>query len=98
MKYIYSLADRTCMQLSVAGGKGARLSSLLRLKYNVPDGFVVSTGAFRRIPFGTSLVSEISRELSGIRACDAKHIQSCGRQYSGNDQSFRCPFWNIAAN
>src|SRR4051812_2668715 len=41
------LRDLSSRDLAVAGGKGANLGELLRAGFAVPDGFVVTTGAFR---------------------------------------------------
>ena len=35
--------------LGLAGGKGANLGELVRAGFPVPDGFVVTTGAYTRI-------------------------------------------------
>jgi phosphohistidine swiveling domain-containing protein len=74
MKYIYSLTDRTCTRLPIAGGKGARLSRLLSLNYNVPSGFVLSTGAFSDFLAENSLLPKIRRELAAINPAMPKTI------------------------
>ncbi|GAA1465104.1 PEP/pyruvate-binding domain-containing protein [Microbacterium thalassium] len=42
------LSDLTAADLAVAGGKGANLGELVRAGFAVPDGFVVTTDAYRK--------------------------------------------------
>jgi len=44
--FIRPLADLGAADVAVAGGKGANLGELVRAGFPVPDGFVVSTGAY----------------------------------------------------
>ena len=51
--------DRT--KLMLVGGKGANLGELSRIEgIRVPDGFCISTEAFRRIIGETSSIKELS--------------------------------------
>ena len=44
--FIRPLADLSAADVPVAGGKGANLGELIRAGFPVPDGFVISTGAY----------------------------------------------------
>jgi pyruvate, water dikinase len=54
--------------VAVAGGKGASLGELLRADIRVPDGFVVSTSAFREAM--GALVDEIGRRVTALDPAD----------------------------
>ena len=45
--FIVPLGDLTARDIPVAGGKGANLGELIRAGFAVPDGFVITTEAFR---------------------------------------------------
>lgn len=45
---VRALADVGAQDVAIAGGKGANLGELIRADFPVPDGFVVTTGAYAR--------------------------------------------------
>ncbi len=47
MEYCKSLNDASHAEVELVGGKAAALGEMLRKGINVPDGFVVTTDAFR---------------------------------------------------
>jgi rifampicin phosphotransferase len=49
MKAVVPLSDLTRNDLATAGGKAANLGELVRAGFAVPDGFVVTTGAYTRV-------------------------------------------------
>ena len=65
--------DKT--KLMVVGGKGANLGELLKIKgIRVPDGFCISTEAFKRIIWETSLINELLDKLSLLKVEDRDKI------------------------
>ncbi|GMA98180.1 phosphoenolpyruvate synthase [Pelosinus sp. IPA-1] len=65
--------DKT--KLMVAGGKGANLGELFKIPgIRVPDGFCISTEAFKRIIRETSSISELLNQLSLLKVEDRDKI------------------------
>lgn len=67
-------------KLTVVGGKGANLGELSKVEgIHVPDGFCVSTIAFKRIIGETSLIHELLDQLSLLEVEDRDKISElCG--------------------
>ena len=61
---------RQSTDLADAGGKGANLAALVRAGFPVPDGFIVSTAAYRLFVEITDLQTEIIERSSAIAAGD----------------------------
>lgn len=62
--------------IKVLGGKGANLGELARIKgINVPDGFCISTYAFKRIIEETPLINELLGQLSLLKLEDRDKIR-----------------------
>jgi rifampicin phosphotransferase len=65
--------DKT--KLMVVGGKGANLGELSKIEgIRVPDGFCISTKAFKRIIGETSLINELLDQLSLLKVEDRDKI------------------------
>jgi rifampicin phosphotransferase len=65
--------DKT--QILVVGGKGANLGELSRIEgIRVPDGFCISTEAFKRITGDTPSISELLDQLSLLKVEDRENI------------------------
>ncbi|MCQ2011359.1 phosphoenolpyruvate synthase [Sporolactobacillus sp. STSJ-5] len=65
--------DRT--KLMVVGGKGANLGELFKIEgIRVPDGFCISTEAFKRIIEGTMSINELLDQLSLLKIEDRDKI------------------------
>src|SRR6478735_8080754 len=65
--------DKT--KLMVVGGKGANLGELSRLEgIRVPDGFCISTEAFKRIIGETSSIDQLLDQLSLLKVEDEDGI------------------------
>jgi pyruvate,water dikinase len=65
--------DKT--KLAKAGGKGANLGELTRIEgINVPDGFCISTEAFKRIIGKTPSINELLDRLSLLKVEDREKI------------------------
>ncbi|KYC42369.1 phosphoenolpyruvate synthase [Scytonema hofmannii PCC 7110] len=65
--------DRT--KITVVGGKGANLGELSKIeRIHVPDGFCISTEAFKRIIRETSSINELLAQLSLLKVEDRDKI------------------------
>lgn len=67
LRWLNELTDR---DFSVVGPKIARLGTLRELGVEVPDGFAVTTGAFKAFLAGNALGERIDRELASITDFD----------------------------
>ncbi len=65
--FVVPLRDLDAGALSLAGGKAANLGELIRAGLPVPDGFCVTTDAYRDVTIAADL-SEIVDELAGTAA------------------------------
>jgi phosphoenolpyruvate synthase/pyruvate phosphate dikinase len=69
----FSEIDKT--MLAMVGGKGANLGELCRIEgINVPDGFCISTEAFKRIIQESSAINELLDQLSLLKVEDREKI------------------------
>ncbi len=66
--------------LENAGGKGASLAHLARLGMPVPDGFIVTTEAYRSFVATNDLTSIITASIKSIAAEDAEQLESASAQ------------------
>jgi len=66
--YVLGFQDIDKIKLMVVGGKGANLGELARIEgIRVPDGFCISTEAFKRIIVETSSINELLDQLSLLK-------------------------------
>jgi pyruvate,water dikinase len=73
--YVLGLQDMDQTKLMVVGGKGADLGELARIEgIHVPDGFCISTAAFKRIMGETPSIEELLDQLSLLTAEDKNRI------------------------
>src|SRR6188508_1567872 len=73
--FVYSLQDIDKTKLNRVGGKGANLGELSRIEgIRVPDGFCISTEAFRRIIGETSTINDLLDQLSLLKVEDRDKI------------------------
>lgn len=73
--FVLGIHDIDKSALQVVGGKGANLGEIARLDgIRVPDGFCVTTGAFKRVMADTSAVSGLLDELSRLGVNDRARI------------------------
>jgi rifampicin phosphotransferase len=81
MGYVVGLREIDQTQVAAVGGKGAQLGKLARIEgIRVPDGFVVTTGAFRRVlAEAPSMVDRLDR-LSRLNPDDREAIRTLGAQ------------------
>ncbi|HET7090126.1 MAG TPA: PEP/pyruvate-binding domain-containing protein, partial [Anaerolineae bacterium] len=64
-EYVLPLADRQA-RLEIVGGKGASLARLANAGLPVPDGFHVTTEAYRHFVAENNLQSDILAALEGV--------------------------------
>ncbi|MFF9286683.1 rifamycin-inactivating phosphotransferase [Streptomyces griseosporeus] len=75
--YVLDLHEVDASQRAVVGGKGAHLGALARIDgIRVPDGFCVTTDAFRRVLGQEPAVEEQLDELSRVRPDDREAIRT----------------------
>ena len=66
--------------IGLVGGKGANLGEMVNAKIPVPDGFVVTAGAYFDFINSTSLKEKIIHELSGLDVDNSKKLQEASRK------------------
>ena len=72
---MFGFRDIDKTKLQVVGGKGANLGELSRIEgIQVPDGFCISTDAFKRITGESPAVNELLDQLSFLKAEDREKI------------------------
>lgn len=73
--FVLGFQDIDETKLMVAGGKGANLGELARIEgIRVPDGFCISTEAFKRILGETPSINELLDQLSLLKVKDRDKI------------------------
>jgi len=73
--FVLGFQDMDKTKLMVVGGKGANLGELSKMEgIRVPDGFCISTEAFKRIIGETSLINEYLDQLSLLKVEDRNKI------------------------
>src|SRR5947199_10029189 len=73
--YVLGFQDIDKTKLMVVGGKGANLGELSKIEgIRVPDGFCISTEAFKRIIGETSSINELLDQLSLLKVEDRDKI------------------------
>ena len=79
--FVLGLQDIDKTKLMVVGGKGANLGELLKIDgILVPDGFCISTEAFKRIIGETSSINELLDQLSRLKVEDRYQIGELCRE------------------
>jgi phosphoenolpyruvate synthase/pyruvate phosphate dikinase len=73
--YVLGFQDVDKTKIMVVGGKGANLGELTKIEgIHVPDGFCISTEAFKRIIGETSSINELLDQLSLLKVEDRDKI------------------------
>ncbi|MCR3921463.1 MAG: phosphoenolpyruvate synthase [Firmicutes bacterium] len=77
---VFGLQNIDKTKLMVVGGKGANLGELFKIEgVRVPDGFCISTEAFKRIIGETPAMNELLEQLSRLKVEDRDEIgKVCG--------------------
>ena len=77
--FVFGFQDISKTKLKVVGGKGANLGELTRIEgIHVPDGFCISTEAFKRIIEETPSVNALLDQLSLVKVEDRNKISGLG--------------------
>src|SRR4051812_2961422 len=73
--FVFALQDIDKTKLNVVGGKGANLGELTRIEgIPVPDGFCISTEAFKKVIGETPSLKELLDRLSRLKVEDRDKI------------------------
>ncbi|MBF9066734.1 rifamycin-inactivating phosphotransferase [Streptacidiphilus fuscans] len=76
-QYVVELREVDEAQVAVVGGKGAQLGGLARIDgVRVPDGFCVTTDAFRRVLADAPSVGELLDRLAQVNSADPEAISA----------------------
>src|SRR5574339_276876 len=98
----FDSADAT---LETAGGKGMNLARLSRAGFNVPPGFIVSTGAYREFVSANRWLPEILAGVHDLQEADAGALErasarirvafSAGRMPGEIESAVRSAYLNL---
>ncbi len=72
--FVRNFSQLSKNDISIAGGKGASLGEMTRVKIPVPQGFVVLVSAFDKFLEGTDLTQEIASQLAKINYKDINSV------------------------
>ncbi len=73
--YVLDFQDIDATKLMIVGGKGANLGELSRIAgIHVPEGFCISTTAFKKIIEATSSLHELFDQLSLLKVQERESI------------------------
>lgn len=79
--FVIGLQQLDKTKSSLVGGKGANLGELTKIEgVNVPQGFCISTEAYKRIVHQTPAVIQLIDELSLLKAHDGNSIRNIGTE------------------
>jgi len=79
--FVFGFQEIDKTQLARVGGKGANLGELSRIEgIHVPDGFCISTEAFKRIIRETPSINELLDQLSLLKVEDRNKISELSRE------------------
>ena len=96
--YVLGLREIDKTQGMVAGGKGANLGGLCRLDgIQVPDGFCITTEAFKKIMGESPLISELLHQLSLLKVEDREKIAALSGEIRRTIEGVPIPMEIIAA-
>jgi rifampicin phosphotransferase len=91
-RYTIRLQDAGGAAIARVGGKAASLGELGRIPgLRVPDGFCVTTDAFREIVAATPGLDELLENLAGLRADDRTGIAECSGGIRGAIEAASVP-------
>ncbi len=90
--YVFGFREIDKNKLMVVGGKGANLGERFKLEeIHVPDGFCISTEAFKRILRKTSSINELLDRLAFLKVEDRKKIGELSGEIRRLIEGFRIP-------
>jgi phosphohistidine swiveling domain-containing protein len=79
MTYTYKIKSRKSRVVSITGGKGASLHDLIRLGFNTPNGFIITTNAFDDFLDENYLIPYIKKQLSKITVDSNESISTASK-------------------
>jgi phosphoenolpyruvate synthase/pyruvate phosphate dikinase len=95
--YVLDFRELDKSKLTIAGGKGANLGELCRIQeINVPDGFCVTTEAYKKITTNNADLNGLLDELMLFKADDRKNISEISAKIRTEIESTPIA-WDIAA-
>ena len=90
--FVFGFQDLDKTKLGVVGGKGANLAELSRIEgIRVPDGFCITTQAFKRILREASSINELLNHLSLLKVEDRDEISELSREIRQAIESIDIP-------
>jgi len=90
--FVLGFQDIDKTKLRLAGGKAANLGELTRIEgIQVPDGFCISTEAFKRVMEGAPALKELLDRLSLLKAEDRNKISELSREIRGVIEEIAIP-------
>jgi pyruvate,water dikinase len=90
--YVFGLQDVDKTKIMVVGGKGANLGEISKIEgIRVPDGFCISTEAFKRIMGETSSINELLGQLSLLKVEDRGKISELSGEIRGVIEGIAIP-------
>jgi pyruvate,water dikinase len=90
--FVFGFQEIDKKALGIVGGKGTNLGELTRIEgIHVPDGFCISTEAFKRIIGETPRVNELLDRLSLLKVEDRDKIRELSGEIRGTIESAAIP-------
>jgi pyruvate,water dikinase len=74
-KIIAWFGEVTKNDITLAGGKGANLGEMVRAGIPVPNGFIVTSGAYFKFLEASNLSDDIQQQLDALDVNDSKKLQ-----------------------
>lgn len=91
-QYVLDLRDVDAAQVAVVGGKGAHLGGLSRIEgIRVPEGFCVTTDAFRRVVAQESSIGGQLDRLARVAADDREGVRALSAEIRRNIEEIAIP-------
>jgi len=90
--YVLNFQETDKTMTALAGGKAANLGELCRIKgVQVPEGFCITTAAFKRIMEEDLSINQLLHQLSLLKPEDKGNITSIGRVLRNSIESVKMP-------
>ena len=91
MKYVAWFKEITKEDISIAGGKGANLGEMIRNGFPIPDGFVITTYAFKEFLEKTKLKDKIFGKLKNLDVENTEELQKVSEEIQEMIKKARVP-------
>ncbi len=76
MRYVIRFAEKECLSVTIAGGKGSTLAELTQAGFPVPSGFCVAVAAYSDFVRHADLGDELSGRIAALSFDDAAALES----------------------